>query len=173
MGVNCKGVQRVIHFGPSKSLECYIQESGRCGRQGEPSYAVLLYNGITLRTADDSMKEYIKDKYSCRREALLKPFDGKSDVLAKPTGHNCCDKCTQSCKCRDGYHCDVDVFLPVGTLDQQDEIEDGTRNVTDNQREQLNKRLTNAQINSCCRFQSCITTGQLPNNTYALWRNSS
>ncbi len=44
MGVNCKGVQRVIHFGPSKTIEAYIQESGRCGREGEESYAILLYN---------------------------------------------------------------------------------------------------------------------------------
>lgn len=32
MGVNCKGVQRVIHLRPSKSVEAYIQESGRAGR---------------------------------------------------------------------------------------------------------------------------------------------
>ena len=39
MGVNCKGVSRVIHFGPSKSIEAYLQESGRCGRDGEQSDA--------------------------------------------------------------------------------------------------------------------------------------
>ena len=81
MGVNCQGVQRVVYFGPSKSLECYIQESGRCGHQGELSYAVLLFNGVTLRTADDSMKEYIEVKYSCRRKELFKHFDGKSKVF--------------------------------------------------------------------------------------------
>ena len=37
MGVNCKGVKRVIHFGPSKSIQSYVQESERCGRQGEQS----------------------------------------------------------------------------------------------------------------------------------------
>ena len=26
MGVDCKEVYRVIHFGPSKNLECYVQE---------------------------------------------------------------------------------------------------------------------------------------------------
>ena len=31
MGVNCKGVRRVIHFGPSKTVEAYIQETGRAG----------------------------------------------------------------------------------------------------------------------------------------------
>lgn len=34
MGVDCKEVHRVIHFGPSKNLECYVQECGRAGRDG-------------------------------------------------------------------------------------------------------------------------------------------
>ncbi len=34
MGVNCKSVRRVVHFGPSKSVELYVQESGRAGRDG-------------------------------------------------------------------------------------------------------------------------------------------
>ena len=37
MGVNCKKVRRVIHFGPSKSVELYVQECGRAGRDGLPS----------------------------------------------------------------------------------------------------------------------------------------
>ena len=60
MGVNCKGVSRVIHFGPSKSIEAYLQESGRCGRDGEQSDALLLYNGVTskIKVADADMKSY-------------------------------------------------------------------------------------------------------------------
>ena len=40
MGVNCKGVKRVIHFGPSKSVEA--------GRDGQPSTALLLYQSLML-----------------------------------------------------------------------------------------------------------------------------
>ena len=46
MGVNCKGVRRVIHFGPSKNIEQYVQESGRAGRDGEDSTCIILYNGL-------------------------------------------------------------------------------------------------------------------------------
>ena len=60
MGVNCKGVTRVIHFGPSKSIEAYMQESGRCGRNGEQNDALLMYNGLHLKAADSDMKEYVK-----------------------------------------------------------------------------------------------------------------
>ena len=59
MGVNCSGVTRVIHFRPSKSIEGYIQESGRRGRNGEDSDALLLYNCINVRAADADMKSYI------------------------------------------------------------------------------------------------------------------
>ena len=38
MGVNCRSV---IHFGPSKSVELYVQKCGRAGRDGLPSTCVL------------------------------------------------------------------------------------------------------------------------------------
>ena len=60
MGVNCKGVRRVIHFGPSKSIDAYLQESGRCGRDGEQSDAILLYNGINAKVADAEMKKILR-----------------------------------------------------------------------------------------------------------------
>ncbi|XP_022777911.1 mediator of RNA polymerase II transcription subunit 34-like [Stylophora pistillata] len=31
MGVNCKAVSRVVHFGPAKNIESYAQETGRAG----------------------------------------------------------------------------------------------------------------------------------------------
>ena len=37
MGVDCKTVRRVIHFGPSKTIEAYLQESGRSGRDNKNS----------------------------------------------------------------------------------------------------------------------------------------
>ena len=34
MGVNCRGLNRVIQYGPSNTLEDYFQETGRIGRDG-------------------------------------------------------------------------------------------------------------------------------------------
>ena len=70
MGVNCKGVHRVIHFGPSKSVEAYIQESGRAGRDAKASNAILLYQSIMLMHVDKAMKGYVKGKFECRQQYL-------------------------------------------------------------------------------------------------------
>ncbi len=37
MGINCQNVQHVLHFGPPKNIECYVQESGHAGRSGADS----------------------------------------------------------------------------------------------------------------------------------------
>ena len=97
MGVDCKEVHRTIHFGPAKNVECYMQESGRAGRDGKQSTAFLLYQGLQLVHVEKDMKEYVKHK-DCRRKFLLKYFDEKS--LDQPTPlHLCCDNCSTSCKC--------------------------------------------------------------------------
>ena len=114
MGVNCKGVQRVIHFGTSKSIDPYLQESGQCGRDGEQSDAILLYNGINAKAADVDMKKYLKSS-TCRRQFILKYFAVCN--LECPPGHLCCDICSNSCKCLGGY-CDMDLYLPIDNAEE-------------------------------------------------------
>jgi ATP-dependent DNA helicase RecQ len=44
MGINRKDVRAVVHNTPSGSLESYIQEAGRAGRDGDPADCVLLFD---------------------------------------------------------------------------------------------------------------------------------
>ncbi len=76
MGIDCKQVSRVIHFGPSKSIEAYLQECGRAGRDGTHSKCYLLYNGFLASQCQHDMKHYVASE-SCRRKFFQDHFPGK------------------------------------------------------------------------------------------------
>ena len=93
MGVDCKGVHRTIHFGPSKNIDAYVQETGRAGRDGKQSVAFLVYHGLLLNHVKKDMKHYVKTG-ECRRRTLLRNFDGTSTLSSPQPLHMCCDNCS-------------------------------------------------------------------------------
>ena len=44
MGIDIPDIRQVIHWGLPSNKEEYVQETGRCGRDGEPAQAIL-YQG--------------------------------------------------------------------------------------------------------------------------------
>ncbi|WP_417430751.1 RecQ family ATP-dependent DNA helicase [Halpernia sp.] len=62
MGIDKDNVRFVIHLSPSASLENYYQEIGRAGRDGEMSYAFLLWNKSEISSINDVLYNAIPNK---------------------------------------------------------------------------------------------------------------
>src|SRR5947209_14070028 len=50
MGVDKAEIRFVLHYDHPASLEAYVQEAGRAGRDGREAYAILLYHKQAQRT---------------------------------------------------------------------------------------------------------------------------
>ena len=68
MGIDCKGVRTVIHYGPSRNIEAYLQESGRAGRQSsDQCKSVILYSNVMMKHCHENIVEYVRNSTNCRR----------------------------------------------------------------------------------------------------------
>ena len=102
MGVDKADIRTVIHRDCAPSVEAYLQESGRAGRDGNQSAAILLWgpedeNALARAGTEaargrlQALTRYARDSKRCRRHALLALLDynANGEVPEK----NCCDVC--------------------------------------------------------------------------------
>ncbi|MDR2516018.1 MAG: RecQ family ATP-dependent DNA helicase [Spirochaetaceae bacterium] len=103
MGVDKSNIRTVIHRDCPPSVEAYLQESGRAGRDGEASSAILLWgpeDGAEMARAKtpldrarlESLLRYARNVGRCRREALLGLLDYEGEGETAET--RCCDVCS-------------------------------------------------------------------------------
>ena len=116
MGIDKPNVRYVVHMDLPKTVEAYYQETGRAGRDGLPSTALLLYSlsdivalkqmMLSNSTAQEQLQIEqrkltallgICETSGCRREALLRYF---GEELAKPCMN--CDNCLEPPEVWDG-----------------------------------------------------------------------
>lgn len=69
MGINKPDIRFIIHYDLSDSLESYIQEIGRAGRDGQQSYAILLY-----QQGDEYVHHFFSQITQKEREGLERLF---------------------------------------------------------------------------------------------------
>ena len=118
MGVDKKNIRSVLHFGPPSSVEAYLQEAGRGGRDGEAAQAVLIsprplpirrggsegrgaagpatggepaaQGGAGREARYRAFLGYAASAGGCRREALLGLLGGRGSEGLACSG---CDRC--------------------------------------------------------------------------------
>lgn len=100
MGVDCPDIRRIIHWGSPSTIEEYVQETGRAGRDGASAVAIL-YNAKANRDLTVPMKDYITNDSVCRTKLLFQHFLKYSDDTVTSFGCKCCDLCRNCCECDD------------------------------------------------------------------------
>ena len=89
----------------------YVQESGRAGRDGQMSCALLVYGKRDLCQTYTSkhMIKYCQNESQCRKKILFEDFDGCQNVVSN--GCMCCDVCKKQCMCG---QCDPNLYFDIG-----------------------------------------------------------
>ncbi|MEW9855739.1 DNA helicase RecQ [Novosphingobium sp. M1R2S20] len=70
MGIDKPDVRFVAHAGVPKSIEAYYQETGRAGRDGDPSMAVMLWGADDFARARQRLTEVDEHRRASERQRL-------------------------------------------------------------------------------------------------------
>lgn len=100
LGVDKQNIRTVIHYEPPPTIESYLQESGRGGRDRLPARAYLLFSSDDRRRADKISDPVLRRRYLsvtdyalsriCRREFLTEKLNHKCESCSG------CDVCDNS-----------------------------------------------------------------------------
>ncbi|KAJ1677962.1 hypothetical protein EV182_005075, partial [Spiromyces aspiralis] len=107
LGVDAPTIRAVVHVGVVRRLRDYAQESGRAGRDGQASEAVIVRavsydrrgrpmeqtaEQAEARGVERAMWEFIETK-GCVRAVLDREMDGRQDRAACEDGEEACYRC--------------------------------------------------------------------------------
>ena len=129
MGVDFKGVNLIVNYGPPREIESYMQAFGRAGRDGSEAHSIILYHGAQRVGLTQNMRDYVLNDSSCRRVKLLALYD-REEVKPLTPKHACCDFCANSCNCKplcDGGSSFLERHAGEATSEKQRDVSEEQR----------------------------------------------
>lgn len=122
LGVDAPTIRAVVHVGVVRQIRQYAQESGRAGRDGLGSEAIIM-RGLRkvqgewvpqgfCKEVDEDMKELIGSS-QCMRKVLDQAMDGRRDRYRCEEGEQACQRCRGAEKYREEEESDAE------TIDEQ------------------------------------------------------
>ncbi|MGE5952848.1 MAG: DNA helicase RecQ [Qipengyuania vulgaris] len=107
MGIDKPDVRFVAHVGVPKSIEAYYQETGRAGRDGDPSAATMFWGAGDFATARARLAEVDENRRNAERArldalaGLVETPHCRRAVLLRHFGENPPDTCGNCDNCLD------------------------------------------------------------------------
>ncbi len=89
MGVDASSIKKIIHIRPPATMETFIQEIGRAGRDGKEAFTMLYYNNSDLssKVISEEMSKFCSST-TCLRAQILGYFGFREELQIR-----CCSNC--------------------------------------------------------------------------------
>ena len=145
LGIDAPTIRVVIHVGRLRKVRDYAQESGRAGRDGLKSEAIIvrgvrydqrgrMREGGWGRGVEEDMQEFITTQ-GCRRVVLDREMDGREDRVGCEEEEEQCDGCR-----RDSVGLDIDRTADADK-EADDGIEEAGQVMEDDEREEFEREV--------------------------------
>jgi superfamily II DNA helicase RecQ len=94
MGIDIAGIRLIVHIDEPRNMRDHSQGSGRAGRDGSASCAIIIRGGLGL--GDDRVKQYIdRERRQCRRIDINGYLDSDRTWQRCRADESWCDWCQE------------------------------------------------------------------------------